>query len=560
MSDINRYELIEVLENGQNALCRRNRKGTDYLSYINSCLRTLDNEAVCDIHTGTEHEWIQTIGQSEDDPSKWAYTPASGKRVKTSVSKLLTRLIPALKAVGVDKYGNRYYVSIIEENLALISELWGEIARLELDVFTFEVVTGDAIVHAYRTGPHSCMAGANAEQTALYAHNPESVGLVKISQGGEDMGRALVWTAVDGTRLLDRVYPSDGGSHAVKVREWAEAQGWITRDSDSAGSSGRGPFWSGDHLVKMDFDVYESAPYMDSFGNLVVNKTDLSTYACIRSREDETFTTFGFQTYGRRGSRPWMHLDLRGRAFPTWELEYVDGEYLHPDDFDALTELYNGERYLKTTFMHCDLTGDRFPARLAVQLLHGPRYINVSPEHAEMDGEGNWFVKGSGTVLTAGRSAGRTYHPSVVRTLPDGRVVLQDEYNLYTGLTSDRYEYRCVKKYGSRYDLEASSTARYVESCTRARVALPNSDVMFAMYGRQIAVENTLHARQALADAVLANVDFYKLWNSRQNATNHIESMSAKYAVPHSMMISPSMYTQAASFLRGLPNDLRGNR
>ena len=161
-----------------------------------------------------ETHWLRGVTVSEDDASKWAYTDASGKRVKTSVTKLLGRIERECR--GMPRWG--WVGTRLTERAEAMATCWGEHAALLNAAYTFEEIQGQEIVEAYRNGPSSCMSGASSGDTQLYANNPGSVGLIKIMLGEEYVGRALVWTDTGGVRLLDRVYPSDGGAHVIKVR------------------------------------------------------------------------------------------------------------------------------------------------------------------------------------------------------------------------------------------------------------------------------------------------------------------------------------------------------
>jgi hypothetical protein len=84
----------------------------------------------------------------------------------------------------------------------------------------FSIVTGDDIVKYYHVNSYfkssgdlgsSCMRNdSNQHQIEFYAKN-NNVSLIVMKPEGTDaiIGRALLWTTVDGTRVMDRIYTTD---------------------------------------------------------------------------------------------------------------------------------------------------------------------------------------------------------------------------------------------------------------------------------------------------------------------------------------------------------------
>ena len=113
-------------------------------------------------------------------------------------------------------------------------------------------------------------------QTDFYAENPGKVASLRITDGdGTLVGRALVWTDDDGNRMMDRVYPSDGGAHIRTAIEYAHKQGWVAKERQTYDC----PFEDGlPHTTTCkDVDRY---PFMDTmfyakpdYGNIILSAT-----------------------------------------------------------------------------------------------------------------------------------------------------------------------------------------------------------------------------------------------------------------------------------------------
>lgn len=137
----------------------------------------------------------------------------------------------------------------------------------ERGVYTFEIVRGTALFDAYQDddGPDSCMKGD--DYPMFYANNEETVGMVKIYNKGEYMGRALLWTATTGEMLLDRIYPSDGGLHIEALLNFAREMGWDYHDRQSFNQA-----WHSGNSYTVQVvawyrrgNVNPTFPYMDTF-------------------------------------------------------------------------------------------------------------------------------------------------------------------------------------------------------------------------------------------------------------------------------------------------------
>jgi hypothetical protein len=83
-------------------------------------------------------------------------------------------------------------------------------------------------------------------------------------QGNDFRGRALIWTTDDGRSVVDRVYPSDNGSHTNALHLWCEENGYdykkIQSSSDGCLKSDRM-----DYTVTMVPPEDGVFPYLDTF-------------------------------------------------------------------------------------------------------------------------------------------------------------------------------------------------------------------------------------------------------------------------------------------------------
>lgn len=175
---------------------------------------------------------VRFVQYNPEDPKKFTYPRTLedifhiGRWVTTNLSTLLKML------------QKRYSLKFSEEQLAKWPGLVAEHFPNK-DEFTFEIVTGDDLITAYREGVHSCMVShARDPKTpllALYRDHPEKIALVKIYRNKQYVARALLWTTDQDMKLLDRIYPSDMGVHTLVARQWAQDQGFDNVTKDSAG-------------------------------------------------------------------------------------------------------------------------------------------------------------------------------------------------------------------------------------------------------------------------------------------------------------------------------------
>lgn len=205
----------------------------------------------------SEYQWFWlSVAESTDDPRQvsWAERIQSfdndphRKRGRWSVFL---------------KKAREYGLDVSDEEAGKVSYLVGTHFPRDYNL-TYEIVRGQAVLDAYNDskGPHSCMKGQPF--TEFYAANPDKVGLVKLSRGGQYFGRALLWTLDEpqGRIFLDRIYPSDGGDHIEWLKDIARVNGWIYKTEQTYGNC-----LSEDDLrlqVSMDVTAVSTYPYMDT--------------------------------------------------------------------------------------------------------------------------------------------------------------------------------------------------------------------------------------------------------------------------------------------------------
>lgn len=132
----------------------------------------------------------------------------------------------------------------------------------ESDKVTIETVKGEDIRYWYHyrryansddTGDlaSSCMRYSECQPYFnIYADNPDQVELIIAKNGGDKlMGRALLWTLEDGTKVRDRAY----GNEAIRsaIHDWCADRGYERAQ--------------GDLSVKLDNPFHSSYPYFDTF-------------------------------------------------------------------------------------------------------------------------------------------------------------------------------------------------------------------------------------------------------------------------------------------------------
>lgn len=193
----------------------------------------------------------------------WAWTVFNGEDVPD-----MEYVVKTQRGVKTVRVGFYKFISKVNSHLKVFTQADMGLIATYLPVlllkkgehrFNFELT--DAVSDVYYDNANSidsCMVDEAGPQ--MYDRQ-DAVKIVKIKEGKRVVGRALLWTTVDGVKVLDRVYPSDGGAHTYAVRQWAKAQGFVFKTRDQLFS----PLVDGSsHVVEVDYPE-EGFPYMDTF-------------------------------------------------------------------------------------------------------------------------------------------------------------------------------------------------------------------------------------------------------------------------------------------------------
>lgn len=196
--------------------------------------------------------WVE-----ETDPSKIHYymNTKVGYRKKTlSVSKYIQMLN--------HKYKFRFPPTMIEQEATTFGQRYRPPS--------YKFVESSEVYATYAEKSFgSCMAGHRSVR--FYDSQPNASVLRIEDENGILHGRAILWTGVrrynpdtgklmdSGVTILDRIYPSDGGSHIDAAIKHAKEMGWVYKKRQSIG----------DHLsepgcYEVDIEDVEEYPYVDT--------------------------------------------------------------------------------------------------------------------------------------------------------------------------------------------------------------------------------------------------------------------------------------------------------
>lgn len=210
---------------------------------------------------------------------KYRTFDGSGNERTTSLTKMV---LYAQRKLKLDPIPNQDQFQKLQD--AVVE--WAA-TNITADAYQFRFVDGKDIVEGYANGPKSCMKGKKG-QLELYVRNPEKVKLAIISKDGKDVGRALLWTADDGTKFLDRVYPGNG-MVAYAARQYATEQGWAYKKYDGIG----GACTVDDLTVTLRHPLNARIPYLDSLSALRALDTETITLGIQNNVGNNRYTTIG---------------------------------------------------------------------------------------------------------------------------------------------------------------------------------------------------------------------------------------------------------------------------
>jgi hypothetical protein len=214
-----------------------------------------------------ENVWFwSSVAESMDDPRQFSYAPTK-EAYDINAKRKRCRVAKFLKTVA-----KRFGLELTNAEADRIGELVGAHFPDSYD-YQFEVVrdgsaTYDGYADRANDGWGSCMH-YNGETRAhrsvcWYDENPDKVGLVKIKQGQNYVGRALIWNTDCGAVVVDRCYPGDNGPQTTALHNWAIKNGYDYKTSqsyvDGCLRSGRS-----DYRVTMKRSGNGDYPYCDTF-------------------------------------------------------------------------------------------------------------------------------------------------------------------------------------------------------------------------------------------------------------------------------------------------------
>lgn len=322
-----------------------------------------------------DHWFWWSVAESISDPRKISYAPTmrdvdnNARRRYCSVSKFL-------KGVARQKG-----LSITDVEADRMGQLVGNHFPNSYN-YVFEVFRG-FVQQAYRdsTGEmRSCMSGESSRYVRWYDENPEKVGIVKILQGGDYIGRALIWTTDQGDTVVDRVYPSNNGPHTNALHRWCEENGY---DYKTCQSSCDGHFHSSrtDYTVTMVPPENNEFPYLDTFKYTDDHPEDSEAIKLnVRSGKYTFTSTGGGYAGGLRCGKCGdaldeddCHLSENGEVYceSCYNDNFVYLEYTRPNGRHV-----EGEYDIDAT-CECEHCGDRFDADHC--------------QHVETDRPGFWY-------------------------------------------------------------------------------------------------------------------------------------------------------------------------
>jgi hypothetical protein len=304
-----------------------------------------------------------------------------GNHVRTiSISKFMLRIFPTYDAKQIQQY--------IEYNKMLSS----------YDPNMFSVVTGSDISKYYAVNSYftntgdlgtSCMRHDEKQAAVKFYDNNKNISLIIVRPNGADaiIGRALLWTTTDGTKVMDRIYTSNSKLVSLFHRYAAE-NGFINiyevrkhpnqRDLTAMSPGNWLPDYDRNYIVDLDYlpkkhlkinNVYKflrafksratsmsdpyDIPYIDNFNLINTNSMQVSllpiadTFKCPISDsyiDGDNYVELGDEVYNAdlvsiKGSNPVLMSDTIELDSPTEdEVPYIDSEEFEGDYTDEELE------------------------------------------------------------------------------------------------------------------------------------------------------------------------------------------------------------------------------
>lgn len=191
--------------------------------------------------------------QSISDPTKKAVINKKGIVSLNDNSKLpwiesrnkmkIGRLAKSLLTLSGENFTDADIENFVNDYKSTIKIINDEFSK-------FDIVTGNDIIHFYGVDQYShgdgkgelgnsCMRDVPSEYLQIYKDNPEVCSLVILYDDNgifrdgkyrseKIVGRSLLWTDVDGDRIMDRIYTALNDDDSL-FKKYAEHMGWKTR-------------------------------------------------------------------------------------------------------------------------------------------------------------------------------------------------------------------------------------------------------------------------------------------------------------------------------------------
>ena len=283
----------------------------------------------------TEHLWFwRSVAESVEDPRKVSFAYRS-EDVEDDDKRRFCSMAKFLKG-RARQHGAKF----TDEEAERIAFLVGTYFPAE-EAWEFEEVTGEELAEGYYRSPYwdSCMSGKRYFD--MLANNPDKVSLVKILRAGEWVGRALLWKTNEGTRVLDRVYPSDTGFHVQAAWDWALAQGYDYREGQAYGDYST-QLGRDDYEVTLKVGSADEFPYLDTFKYTDDNPRQESRITLRMDSGSYTFT----ETNGT------FEGDYSGYPCHSCGDRVAEDECRTDDDGRSYCETCYDERYVYLSYRH----------------------------------------------------------------------------------------------------------------------------------------------------------------------------------------------------------------
>ena len=196
----------------------------------------------------------------------------------------------------------RRQLKVTQDNLPdhLLTEVCFNIMSNFADVESkITIVTGEELKKAYkdRFGGETCMTGGSRSNLLnIYSDNPDKIALIKY-EDQKTSARALLWTAENGDRIVDRIYPDNRGTHIVAIKHWAREKGFVTRTNNAMDSQSL----SNDGTYEFHFKYDGRFPYIDTFNYGEVDGLKVILSNDCEKFEDRFTETNGEYSNGENG-------------------------------------------------------------------------------------------------------------------------------------------------------------------------------------------------------------------------------------------------------------------